>query len=110
MTPPSPLVADLVALLDDNLREDFEERAAIVEFDGNQPRELAECLALLDVLRRNPGALLGVYLLTVDGRYLLTTEPGAARQSPVQLAGVLRTVFGGTAQLTAGNLPPYMEG
>lgn len=110
MTCLSLLVADLVALLDDNLRETFEERAAIVEFDGKQPRELAECLALLDVVRRNRGALLGVYLLQVDGRYLLTTEPGTARQSPVQLADVVRDAFGGTAQLTAGNLPSYMEG
>jgi hypothetical protein len=51
------LVADMVRLLDANQREDFEERAAIIEFDANLPRGHAECLALLDVLRRNPVVL-----------------------------------------------------
>ena len=51
--------AELVALLrygpDDlpgDWRVEFEERAAIMEFDGNLPRERAEALALTDVLRR----------------------------------------------------------
>ena len=52
-----PLVAEIVKLLDENQREDFEERAAIIEFDANLPRGHAECLALLDVLRRNPDVL-----------------------------------------------------
>ena len=56
--PMDPLVADMVNLLDDNLREDFEERAAIIEFDAKLPRAHAECLALLEVLKRNPEALL----------------------------------------------------
>ena len=56
-TPMDALVADMVKLLDDNEREDFEERAAIIEFDANLPRGHAECLALLDVLRRNPAVL-----------------------------------------------------
>ena len=55
--PRDALVADLVRLLNDNQREDFEERAAIIEFDAGLPRGHAECLALLDVLRRNPGVL-----------------------------------------------------
>ena len=59
-TPIDPLVARMVALLDDNLREDFEERAAIVEFEAGLPRAHAECLALLDVLRRHPDALIGI--------------------------------------------------
>ena len=56
-TPINPLVAEMVAKLNANLREDFEERAAIMEFDGNLPRDYAECLALLDVLSRYPCAL-----------------------------------------------------
>lgn len=56
-TPINSLVAEMVAKLNANLREDFEERAAIMEFDGNLPREHAECLALLDVLNRHPCAL-----------------------------------------------------
>lgn len=51
-------IADMVNLLDDNLREEFEERAGIMEFDGKLPRAHAECLALLDVLQRHPTALM----------------------------------------------------
>jgi hypothetical protein len=78
------IVADLVQRLDANLREDFEERAGIIEFDANQPRELAECLALLGVLQRHPAALLGVTALEVElegaPRTLLTTDAEFARQ------------------------------
>ena len=55
--PLDPIVADMVSELDAELREEFEERAGIIEFDGKQPRAHAECLALLDVLRRHPTAL-----------------------------------------------------
>jgi hypothetical protein len=51
MNPADDTVAALVAALDDNLRELWEERAAVREHDGNQPRELAEAMALLDVVR-----------------------------------------------------------
>lgn len=53
-TPLDPLVADLVSKLDDNLREAFEERAGIIEFDANLPRAHAECLALLNLLVSHP--------------------------------------------------------
>jgi hypothetical protein len=53
-TPINTLVADIVSLLDADLREEFEERAGINEFDAKVPRLDAECLALLDVLRRYP--------------------------------------------------------
>ena len=56
-TPIDPLVADMVRLLDANLREEFEERAGIIEFEAQVPRAHAECLALLDVLRRHPYVL-----------------------------------------------------
>jgi len=52
--PLDPLVADIVNKLDDDLREAFEERAGIIEFDGGLPRAHAECLALLNVLVRHP--------------------------------------------------------
>ena len=58
--PIDPLVADMVDALDAALREEFEERAAIIEFDGKQQRSHAECLALIDILRRHPAALTGV--------------------------------------------------
>ena len=52
--PIHPLVADMVSRLSPALREEFEERAAIMEFDGQLPRAHAECLALLNVLYRQP--------------------------------------------------------
>ena len=60
ITPMDTLVAEIVDQLDDNLREDFEERAAIIEFDANLPRAHAECLALLYVLRRYPFMLMKI--------------------------------------------------
>ena len=55
--PLDPLVADMVNLLNASQREEFEERAGIIEFDAKLPRAHAECLALLDVLRRHPAVL-----------------------------------------------------
>jgi hypothetical protein len=63
----NPLVADIVAKLDPNLREDFEERAAIMELDANMERAHTECLALPDVLRRNPVVLTGVTVMLAEG-------------------------------------------
>ena len=57
-TPTNEVVADLVSRLDAGLREAFEERASIREFDGRLQRELAEALALLDVIRQYPGEVL----------------------------------------------------
>lgn len=47
-----PLVATMVNVLDAGLREEFEERAGIMEFDGKLPRAHTERLALLNVLHR----------------------------------------------------------
>ena len=52
--PIDPLVATLVDRLNDNLREAFEERAGILEFEAGLPRAHAECLALLNVLVSYP--------------------------------------------------------
>lgn len=60
--PMDALVAEVVDLLDAQLREDFEERAGILEFDAGYSRGHAECLALLDVLRRHPAVLLNASL------------------------------------------------
>ena len=54
------VVADLVSRLDAGLREAFEERAAIREFDGGLSRDLAEALALLDVIREYPKEVLAL--------------------------------------------------
>ncbi len=58
-TPIHPLVSEMVSKLSPALCEEFEERAAIMEFDGKLARAHAECLALLDVLHRHPEALGG---------------------------------------------------
>lgn len=49
-----PIVIEMVARLDENLREAFEERAAVMEFDAGIQRDLAEALALLLVIRQYP--------------------------------------------------------
>lgn len=50
--PQNEIVADLLRHLDERQREDYEERAGILEFDARLTRSHAECLALLDVIRR----------------------------------------------------------
>ena len=57
---------ELIGRLNAADRELYEERAAVREFDGLQPRDVAEALALLDVLRLRPAALLGVEVLDVE--------------------------------------------
>jgi len=101
---------DLVARLDDDLREFFEERAAIREFDGGLPREHAECMALLDTLRRDPLAFAGVTVLQVElggvRRVVLTTdvthlsEMGATVIGAADLPNVL-SKFQGIAVMTS---------
>ena len=49
-----PIVSEFVNLLDANLREAWEERAAILEFDAGITRDLAEALALLLLIRQYP--------------------------------------------------------
>lgn len=55
MKPVDELVATMVAYLTDDLYELFQERAAIRQWDGGQSRELAEAMALLDVIHLHPG-------------------------------------------------------
>ena len=50
--PQDQLVGDLLALLTEDEREAFEERAAIFEFEAGMTRGHAECLALLAVAGR----------------------------------------------------------
>ena len=115
VTPQDPLVAYLVKLLDEGKREDFEERAGIMEFDANLPRDHAECLALLDVLHRHPAVLTGVIVLRVEvdgaAQYWLTTDPAYARAQLAEIGGVekgncdpaalISESFAGIAMLTA---------
>lgn len=54
-TPYHPIVAEMLAALNEQqreaVREAFEERAAILEFDAGLDRNVAEALALLEVIR-----------------------------------------------------------
>ena len=91
-TPINALVAEMVNRLDDLLREDFEERAAIMEFDAELPRAHAECLALLDVLHRHPSVLSDVTVLQIavndSNLWLLTTDIVLARQHVAEIGAI----------------------
>ena len=60
------LIADLLDRLEPERRYEFEERAGTIEFDSSVPRDEAEALALIDLLRSHPAALVGVTALEVD--------------------------------------------
>lgn len=112
--PSDPLVAQLVNGLDSVLREAFEERAGIVQFDAGLTRGHAEALAMLDVLRRHPEVLTGISVLQVEldgaSEWLLTTDlpfarryladVGASEIAQCNLADVLAEQYGGIAALT----------
>ena len=53
-----PTVVDFVDRLDVNLREAYEERAAILQFDAGVERDLAEALALLMLIKKYPQEVL----------------------------------------------------
>ena len=53
-----PIVTDFAALLGENQREAFEERAAVMQFEAGIARDLAEALALLLVIRQYPQEVL----------------------------------------------------
>ena len=48
------IVESLVDQLNTNLREAFQERASIRQYDGGQDREMAEAMAVLDVIHMCP--------------------------------------------------------
>ncbi len=119
-TPDQSLVAVLVSKLDENLLEDWEERASIMQFDARLPKGYAECLAMLDLLCRHPeilqpGARRSAGVVVLHGSigqqsmWLLSADSNAARQylvdlgaagiSDCDLADVLNEQYGGLAML-----------
>lgn len=62
MKPVDETVAAMVSCLDDNLAELWEERAAVRQHDGGQPRDLAEAMALIDVIRMHTNAACSCWL------------------------------------------------
>jgi len=112
LTPLNPIVDALVCRLDDNLRDLFGELAGVMQFEVGKERELAEALALLDVVRMTPLAVAGAVVLraTVAGNPVLAVtadRPAAeARLGTLGATGValgsLPTAvasLGGTARL-----------
>ena len=55
-----PTVTDFVQRLDEGLREAYEERAAVLQFDAGIQRDLAEALALLMLIRQYPKEVLAL--------------------------------------------------
>jgi hypothetical protein len=86
MTPVHPIVEALLGRLDESDREVFEERAGIMQFEVGHPRDLAEGLAMLEVIRANPLAVSGLRHLHVhyEDRQVsvLATDLAFARQQP----------------------------
>lgn len=77
MRPVNPIVDALVSRLDANEREAFEERAGILQFEAGNERELAEALALLEVIRLHPLAGSGLVVLRCTVAGALVTVLGA---------------------------------
>lgn len=117
---PEPLdghVRRIVAWLDTNRREAFEERAAIAQYDGNLDQEHAERLACLDILATY-GLPCPVQLLRVDiagsTDWVLTSDVEATTATLTELGGtdivevsadeVVRCQFGDLAVLST---PPW---
>ena len=113
-TPKDAIVIEMVNRLGADAREAFEERTAIIEYDGQVPRAHAECLALLEVLRRsNAPAVKGLVVLQIelDGgtEWLLTTDLAFARAHLADIGGsevavldpadVIHEQYGGVAVL-----------
>ena len=113
--PQDETVAELVELLDDNLQEMFQERAAIRTEAGGCSVELGEALALADVVNRYPDALSGVIAFTVEyddaTHWIVTTDEDLAREHIARkkgaerakrsLASTIDEDFGGLAEITA---------
>ena len=85
------IVIEMAERLGADDREAFEERAAIIEYDGQLPRAHAECLALLEVLRGDASAVRRLVVLQVknDGgtEWLLTTDLAFARAQLADIGG-----------------------
>ena len=113
--PVDPDLAEFIELLDDAMREAYEERAGIIQFDAGHSRGHAECLALLSVLRRCPSVLtrVTVFAFEIDGatHFVVTTgldrgrahvaESGATSCRTSAVARVVQEQFGGLAELTS---------
>ena len=114
MSQPS-LIADLLDRLDAERRYLFDERAGILEVESQVDRDTAEVLALIDLLRAHPAALIGVTASEVahgaTRSFLVTTNAdstadlfGVDALRVVDLADVLREQFDGLAVLESASI------
>lgn len=108
------LVARIVARLDADALEAYEERAALIEEGNSYNRRHAEALALIDLLQRQPWWLTGLIALQIDldgaTQWLLTTDLVFARHHLADIgadeidllapADVVSEQYGGIAQLS----------
>ena len=101
------IVNDLVNRLDEPLRDLYEERAGIMQFDAGLSREHAECLALLNLYRDHPMEILGILVLHLTAEeYLLVHKATdlTARGLTGLRQGLVDQVFaklGGVVRITA---------
>ena len=109
MSEPS-LIADLLDRLDVERRYEFEERAGILQVENGVDRDTAELLALIDLLRTHPAALISVTAFEVrrgcSTQFVVATDIDAARDRfgadllrTVDLAALVRERFGGLAEV-----------
>ena len=108
-----PFVGDVLARLDVNQQEAYAERAAIIEHDAGQPIALAECMAVVETLKRWPALLTGLVALEIDlngePRWLLTSDMASAHRHlanlgahPIGVCSLIEIVnaqYGGVAVL-----------
>lgn len=81
------LIDELTGFLSEDMREEYEERAAVMEFDGGMSRECAEFAAAALVLLRHHPALTGLHVTRVGGRHGLAIGP--APNAPLGAAWAL---------------------
>lgn len=61
-------IIEMLDRLHPDQREEWEERAAIMEYDGKLSRDHAECLALLAIIRSHPAVLLPSYMKEITSK------------------------------------------
>lgn len=108
-----PFVGDVLDRLDAGQMESWQERSAVLQFDAGLSQPLAEALALIELLRRQPAILGQVQVLAFDRnggtQWLVTDDLVHARLVVSDICGVevgchpvadvVRNQFGGIALL-----------
>lgn len=107
----SALIDEMTAALTDAQRDEFEERAGILEFDGGMTRECSEFAAMALMYRRYPLEFMGLRLVQLEGgQFALSMvtsgdeAEAAIEMCPIELACVVEAL-GGVAVLC----PPESE-